>query len=93
MVGCSKEFYKSMDSCLNVAYRQLKEKLDPTSKATLRKEQLAWLKVRDRKFRQIDRTNKEEGQDGDMFRQDEKARLVKDRVLILIKRLNKKHNT
>jgi uncharacterized protein YecT (DUF1311 family) len=93
MLGCSKEFYKDLDSCLNVVYKQLKEKLDASSKAALKKEQLGWLKTRDLKFQQIDRTNKEEGQDGKMFRQDEKAAFVRDRVLILIKRLNKKHDT
>lgn len=93
MLGCSREFYRDLDSCLNLVYKQLKEKLDVPSKAALNKEQLEWLKTRDLKFQQIDRTNKEEGQDGEMFRQDEKATFVRDRVLILIKRLNMKHNT
>ncbi|RZL44850.1 MAG: DUF1311 domain-containing protein [Pedobacter sp.] len=88
MLGCSNQFYVEMDSCLNVAYKQLRQTSDELVKAALKKEQLEWLKIRDRKFAYIDKTNKDEGQDGEMFRRDEKANFVKERVLVLIRKLN-----
>lgn len=87
MLGCSKDFYNEMDSCLNVAYKQLREKLDEPSKAALKREQLNWIKARDLNFEQIDRANLEEGQDGEMFRKAEKANFVRDRVLVLVRRI------
>lgn len=88
MLSCSKGFYNEMDSCLNVAYKQLREKLDRPSKAALKREQLNWLNARDFKFQKIDGAILEEGQDGEMFRQAEKADIVRERVLVLVTRIN-----
>lgn len=89
MLGCANAYYKLMDSCLNVAYRQLIKTLDNSSKEALKKEEIIWLKTRDKKFKLIEKANKMEGQDGEMVRTDKKADFVKERVLVLIKRLGK----
>ncbi|HEX7414881.1 MAG TPA: lysozyme inhibitor LprI family protein [Bacteroidia bacterium] len=87
MGGCSYTYYNQMDSCLNVAYKQLQKKLDKTAKAALKKEQVDWLKTRDQEFKSIDQTNKMEGRDGEMIRESEKAQVVKKRVLVLITKI------
>lgn len=86
MLGCSIKFYKEMDSCLNIAYVQLRVTLDVQSKASLKEEQLAWLKARDLKFQKIDNVNKGDFQDKKMFKFDAKANFVMERTINLIKR-------
>jgi uncharacterized protein YecT (DUF1311 family) len=89
MYGCSIHYYNQMDSCLNVIYNQSMRLLKENSKEKLKKEQLIWLKSREHTFELIDKTNKDEGQDGEMIRKDLKADYVKERVLFLIQRIEK----
>ncbi|RZL51243.1 MAG: DUF1311 domain-containing protein [Pedobacter sp.] len=86
MLGCSITYYHEMDSCLNIAYKQLRKKLNEPSKIALKKEQLAWLKARDHKFSEIDAAYKGDVQDNKMFRFDEKANFVRWRTIVLLER-------
>jgi len=87
MYGCTITYYNVLDSCLNVAYKQLRNKLDKTQQLTLQQEELSWLKTRDQKFKSIDKNNNYPGQDGEMMKQNQKDAIVKERVLQLIKKL------
>jgi uncharacterized protein YecT (DUF1311 family) len=84
---CALSYYNKMDSCLNVAYKQLLSKLDKSSKVTLKKEQSAWLKEEEKEFKAIDQENTIEGRDGEMAIEDEKAKFIKERVLVLINKI------
>lgn len=94
MLGCSIRFYDQMDSMLNKVYNKLRSELDSSQKELLKKEEKDWLKKRDKFFKQtnaelekIIKKNGNAGQDDEMFRYQENARFVKERVLELIKRL------
>lgn len=87
MYGCAVTYYKVLDSCLNLAYRQLNHKLDRTQQQNLKLDELTWLRTRDKKFKAIDQTNNP-GKDGEMIKQDQKNTIVKERVLLLVKKLN-----
>jgi len=92
MKGCSAEYYKKADSLLNVAYKKLKLKLSFEDQASLKAEQLEWLKKRDKYFQKIYSETKKEGDfiegsnDFDMIVIDKKAEFVFERVKVLIKR-------
>jgi uncharacterized protein YecT (DUF1311 family) len=88
MYGCAVVYYTQLDSCLNLAYKQLRNKLDKNQQVTLKLEELSWLKTRDQKFKTIEQTNTVQGRDGDMIVQDKKDAIVKERVLQLIKKLD-----
>ena len=84
MYGCAVQYYALLDSSLNVAYKQLMKKLDLPGKNALKKEELAWLKERDLKFKSINSKNILEGQDAEMIAESEKADFIKERVLVLL---------
>lgn len=88
---CALTYYNKMDSCLTVAYKQLLSKLDKSSKATLKKEQSAWLKGQEKEFKAIDQGNEVEGRDGELAIEDEKAKFIKERVLLLIGKMENIH--
>jgi len=80
-----------MDSCLTVAYKQLLTKSDKSAKGALKKEQAAWVKNQNKEFNTIDHSTKIEGRDGEMEIEDEKAKFIKERVLVLISKLENTH--
>jgi len=96
MLGCSKMYYLQVDSLLNVAYNQLRFKMSGSDKESLKKEQLAWLKKRDSYFKQQNlmfQRKFEEGEWGSdmaMITYSDQAGFVKERVVVLLKRVNKK---
>ena len=93
MLGCSQHFYAQMDSTLNVAYNNLLTLLNSTEKESLKKEQLMWLKKRDTYFKKKDKIFQDNvkkgnwGQDMKMITYDDKANYVKERVIVLIKKI------
>jgi uncharacterized protein YecT (DUF1311 family) len=95
MLGCSKRFYFQMDSMLNVVYENQITTLEASKKATLERQQIAWLKKRDNYFKKQDKKSQykirksEWGKDMEMITYDEKANFIKRRVIDLIKRGNK----
>ncbi|MCI9845618.1 lysozyme inhibitor LprI family protein [Flavobacterium pectinovorum] len=85
MKGCSVEYYLQSDSLLNVVYKKLKLKLNSEEKSKLKKEQLEWLKKRDKYFQKVYSETKKsdfiEGSDDfDMIVLDKKAEFVFERV-------------
>ncbi len=93
MLGCTLTYYHQMDSMLNVTYKLLKAKADNNSRIVLRKEQRNWLSKRDKKFKEIDKgAAKGEigGSDAKMIATDKKAAFVRERVMVLIQRYEKK---
>ncbi len=101
MLGCTKNFYFQMDSMLNVVYLKLHSTLSTSQKAKLKIEQKAWLLKRDIYFKMTLKEFETKNQDispsgpafgaqnDAMFMYDDNAKFVKDRVLVLIKRLKK----
>lgn len=93
MRGCSIEYYEQADSLLNVVYRKLRLKFNDQDQSKLKKEQLEWLKHRDKYFEKIYSQTKKEGNfiegssDFDMIVIDKKADFVLERVKLLIKRV------
>ena len=95
MLDCSKEFYNQMDSMLNVAYRSLMQTCNETQKKNLITEQKQWLIKRKTYFRktlaELKKETKGEGfvpQDNEMFRIQDNASFVKNRVIHLLKAKN-----
>ncbi|WP_158980932.1 MULTISPECIES: lysozyme inhibitor LprI family protein [unclassified Flavobacterium] len=92
MKGCSVEYYNQADSLLNVVYKKLKLKLSAEEQSKLKKEQLEWLKKRDKYFQKVYSEEKKSGDfnegsnDFDMIIIDQKAEFVFERVKVLIKR-------
>ena len=96
MLGCSKAYYRKMDSVLNIAYNTLRSSLDPSKQAELKTGQKQWLAKRDKYFRELKTgfTKAHPGidpygnaigaRDDAMFMIDEQARFVQKRVLVLI---------
>ncbi|MFM2192029.1 MAG: hypothetical protein RLZZ118_986 [Bacteroidota bacterium] len=93
MKGCSVEYYNQADSLLNVVYKKLKLKLSAEEQLKLKKEQLEWLKKRDKYFQKVYSEEKNFGNwregsnDFDMVIFDQKAKFVFERVKVLIKKL------
>jgi len=93
MLGCTLTYYHQMDSMLNVTYKSLKVKVDNNSRGILRKEQRNWLSQRDKKFKEIDKDIAKGdigGSDAEMIATDKKAAFVRERVMVLTQRLEKK---
>ena len=92
MLGCSQQYYKQMDSLLNVVYNKIRKPMNATDKLALKNEQLKWLQRRDTYFKKVDRQSAVDsgsgpiGQDFLMIALDEKASLVRKRVEELMKR-------
>lgn len=84
-----------MDSILNQVYNTLKSQLNVTEKERLKKEQKAWLKRRDvfiakqNKEFLMKQKKGEWGSEMYMITYENDAEFVKERILILIKRLEK----
>jgi uncharacterized protein YecT (DUF1311 family) len=93
MLNCSKNFYFSTDSILNIVYNRLKEQLPKSQKSELIKEQVTWLKTRDNYFNTQNIFHKKdkglEGTDLQMVVINDKANFVMKRVKVLINRLKK----
>jgi len=53
-IDCSKVFYDKIDSILNVVYKQIRRQMSEPQFNKLKKEQIAWLKKRDKFFKQVD---------------------------------------
>ena len=90
MLGCADTYYAEMDSMLNLVYKKLRMKCDSSQRAALKAEQLKWLSDRDKYFKKV-RTQSfgdMTGQDKEMAITDKYAQFVRERVLVLIKRLN-----
>lgn len=94
MTGCAGNYYQQMDSLLNVVYKKLYARSNSSAKLELKKEQLQWLKERDRSFKKISDENKKEAQKDEMLRHfntmfnlQEEADFVQKQVAVLIKRL------
>ena len=91
MLGCSKRYYLQADSLLNVAYSQLRSKMNATEKEALKEEQLIWLKKRDNYFRQQNEKFRRKFKEGEwgsdmaMITYSEQADFVKERVVELLK--------
>lgn len=89
MMDCATDYYATMDSLLNVVYRQLRAGLNPAHKDALKKEQLAWLRRRDALGAQVLRENKRDGiygSDGYMIVYDRQADFIGARIRELLKR-------
>lgn len=93
MLGCSKSFYLQMDSMLNVVYHQLRATLGEKQKQALKNQQFKWIKKRDIYFKKQDNTFQKKyekgewGIDMEMISYDDKANFIKERVIVLIRRL------
>jgi uncharacterized protein YecT (DUF1311 family) len=89
MIACSSEYYKKVDSMLNVVYKAVLKDLANTEKTDLRNEQREWLTNRNNKFREIDNEAKKDSL-GSMERMtavEDKAGYVRERVDELIGKL------
>lgn len=86
MLNCSKKYYSEMDSILNDVYRKLMKNKDIKEKNILKKEQLDWLKERDRVFIEFDNEKISElsAYENQTFSLTKKAEFVKERIEILI---------
>jgi len=78
-----------LDKELNAAYRQLMTHLTSESQQALKKSQLAWLHYRDQEFEFIHRnwTTEKFGSSMVISRGDYRARIIKDRVVLLLRYL------
>jgi uncharacterized protein YecT (DUF1311 family) len=100
MLDCSKEFYNKMDSMLNVIYGNLMHTCNEIQRKNLKTEQKEWLIKRNSYFQKTlakqEKETKGEGfvpQDNEMFRIDNNASFVKERVVQLLKAKNKDYST
>lgn len=86
MLVCSQKYYSEMDSILNVVYNRIMKNLDDNAKAALKKEQLGWLKQRDKAFSDFDNEKISEisSSDNQTLSLNKKADFVKERVVKLI---------
>ncbi len=95
MKNCSAEFYAISDSLLNVAYKNLKKKLNLFEQNELKNEQRKWLKERDRYFVKArnetldENVGDENSNDFKMILYDKNAEFVFKRVKKLINRRTK----
>ena len=84
MLLCSINYYRAMDSCLNVKYNELISAANNKNKKTLELDQRNWQNLKTKKFDNIENQNKMQGKDGEMIRLNEKAIFIKERVLKLL---------
>ena len=86
MYSCSVKFYQKSDSLLNVVYKHIRKDINSLEKENLKKEQLIWIKQRDKKFKKI--TNEDtglgNGYDDLMVKNHERAKVVNERTRYLI---------
>lgn len=91
MLVCSEKYYFQMDSMLNVVYKKLKKQMSTTQFSILKREQIQWLRNRDKYFNTLtlDPEEKElSKEDQDMVLIDKKAQFIESRVLVLIDKMN-----
>jgi uncharacterized protein YecT (DUF1311 family) len=88
MLACSQKYYSEMDSMLNVVYKNLVKDADSATKATLKKEELEWLRQRDKAFSDFDNEQVSEisAYDNQTLSLNKKAEFVKERVVKLLTR-------
>jgi uncharacterized protein YecT (DUF1311 family) len=91
MLGCTNRFYAEMDKILNTVYNKYSATLAEAEKDKLKTEQKEWLKQRDARIKkQIQVLNrKSNNNDEIMALRNENAVFVKQRVLLLIKKMEK----
>ena len=90
MFECANNFYKQMDSTLNVVYKTLKKQLNTIQFKKLKNDQLKWLMIRNIHFIKLDKDAEinELGREiGNVFTQNQKAYFVKERVQLLLKKI------
>ncbi|OCX53375.1 hypothetical protein BEL04_03480 [Mucilaginibacter sp. PPCGB 2223] len=90
MLDCTKVHYQQMDNMLNLVYQKLHKKMSPTQFSQLKAEQIAWLSKRDKYFKNIPLEPEEKAlgaQDREMVIVDKKSDFVKERVMVLLKKL------
>jgi len=86
-----------MDSLLNLAYNNLHKKLPLAETAALKREEIQWLKKRDAYFKKLIKDDEIEAgykrsEWGEMWYEilySDEAKFIKERAIVLIKRLNK----
>ena len=95
MMNCSFEYYTKIDDLLNVTYKNIRSQLNKPEQEKLKQQQLAWLKKRDKYFKEV-QTETAKELDGDNSSQDyrmicahEYAVYVKDKILELEKTYSK----
>ena len=94
MPSCEYQYLVAIDSILKVVYNKLQSKLNSSERATLKKEQLNWLKQRDIYYKNSDKEFEDSlhaGNWGDEMRVitiGEKADFTEKRVLVLIQGLH-----
>ena len=83
MAGCAQDYYDLMDKMLNKEYQALRAKLNDTEKNQLKTHQLAWLKVRDDAFAQIELDVEQNfgGRDAQMMIWNQKADYIRGRII------------
>jgi len=92
MLSCSQQYYKQIDSVLNVAYNRIRKPMSQTEILAFKNEQIKWLQKRDAFFIKVDKEAAAEsgpgpiGRDFLMIAMDEKADFVRKRIEELIKR-------
>jgi uncharacterized protein YecT (DUF1311 family) len=95
MMFCAMDFETKSDSLLNVAYKNLKSKLNLTEQNKLKSEQRIWLKKRNKYFEKAYREtveeygNETESNDFKMILYDKQADFVILRVKEFINKRNK----
>lgn len=93
MVGCSEEYYKQMETLMNTVYDTVRSNLlSSEEKGKLKKEQLLWLKKKDKRFIElyretITKLGTADGEEFKMALNDAKAAFVAERIKELIKRV------
>jgi uncharacterized protein YecT (DUF1311 family) len=92
MYGCALEYYRQLDSMLDLVYRQLYSRLDTSRRQRLAVQQIQWKEKKDAYFKLLD-TRVEKlhkktlaGLDDRAIATDHKAAYIKDRVTELISR-------
>ena len=91
MTGCAADFGNQMDSLLNLAYNNLRKTLSPAGKDSLKAEELSWIKKRDAAFKKNAKMENDDlggGTMSIMATYQDNADFVKERAIVLIKRLN-----
>jgi len=84
--GCTVAYYQVLDSCLKVAYKQVRDNMYGAQQQEFKLESLKWLRLRDQKFKAIDEDNTYKGKDVQIVKQNQKNAIVKERILFLIKK-------
>ena len=97
MMIVEQEYKVSMDSMLNVVYKELVLKLNDTQKENLRIEQLEWMRQRDIEFEELRKPLTEMTNDFGFVPQDarmvvysQQANYIRKRVLELVDKLEEK---